>query len=52
MKYEVTIVVDLHPEAAYYGTDDEMDNVYSIVESAIVDVEDLKLEELEVREYG
>jgi len=52
MKYEVTIVVDLHPEATYYGTEDELDNVYSLIEAAVLDVEDLKIEDLEVREHG
>lgn len=50
MKYEVTILVDVHPEAAFAGTDDEMENVYGLIESAIFDVDDLVLHDLEVRE--
>lgn len=52
MKYEVTIIVEVHPEAAFIGTDDEMDNVYGLVESAIFDVDDLVMKDLEVREHG
>jgi hypothetical protein len=51
MKYEVTVVVELHPEAAFFGTDGEMEEVYSLVESAITDIDDLQIRELEVREY-
>lgn len=52
MKYEVTFTVEVHPEAAFAGTDDELDNVYSLIESAIFDVDDLVLHDLEVREDG
>jgi hypothetical protein len=52
MKYEVTITVDVHPEAAFVDTDDEMDNVYGLIESAVFDIDDLILDDLEVREHG
>jgi hypothetical protein len=52
MKYEVTITVAVHPEAAFVGTDDEMEQVYGLVESAMFDVDDLVVDELEVREHG
>jgi hypothetical protein len=50
MKYEVTILVGVHPEAAFTGTDDELENVYSLVESAVFDIDDLKIHSLEVME--
>lgn len=52
MKYEVTVTISVHPEASFVGTDDELDNVYSLVESALFDIDDLKMEGLEVREDG
>lgn len=52
MKYEVTVTVKVHPEANFGGTDDELENVYSLVESAVFDIDDLILEDLEVREHG
>lgn len=50
MKYEVTITVVVHPEADFAGTDNEMEEVYQLVESAICDIDDLKLINLEVLE--
>lgn len=50
MTYEVTILVKLHEEADFAGTDDEMENVYSLLESAIADIDDLTLISLEVLE--
>lgn len=50
MKYEITILVEVHHDADYAGTDDEMTNVYELVESAICDLDDLKLINLEVLE--
>jgi len=50
MRYEVTIVVGVDKDADFAGTDDEMENVYSLVESAIFDIDDLKLLTLEVME--
>jgi hypothetical protein len=50
MKYEVTILVGVHPEASFAGTDDELENVYSLVESAVFDIDDLKTYSLEVME--
>jgi hypothetical protein len=50
MKYEITILVTVDPDADYAGTDDEMDNVYELIESAICDIDDLKLINLEVLE--
>lgn len=50
MKYEITILVAVDPDADYAGTDDEMDNVYELIESAICDIDDLKLINLEVLE--
>lgn len=50
MKYEITIVVEVHKDADYAGTDDELTNVYEVVESAICDIDDLKLINLEVLE--
>jgi len=52
MRYEVTVTISVHPEASFAGTDDELDNVYSLVESALFDIDDLKMEGLEVREDG
>ena len=52
MKYEVTIVVVVDKDADFAGTDDEMENVYSLVESALFDIDDLKLHTLEVLEHG
>lgn len=52
MKYEVTVTVSVHPEASFAGTDDELENVYSLVESALFDVDDLIMKDLEVREDG
>ncbi len=51
MRYEITLVVKVDKEADFAGTDDEMDNVYSLVESAILDLDDFKLQSLEVLEY-
>lgn len=50
MTYEVTIVLSVHPEADFFETSDEMENVYELVESAICDIDDLKLINLEVLE--
>jgi len=50
MKYEITILVEVDPDADYAGTDDEMDNVYELIESVICDIDDLKLINLEVLE--
>jgi hypothetical protein len=50
MNYEVTILVGVHPEAAFAGTDDEIENVYSLIESAVFDTDDLTLHTLEVLE--
>lgn len=50
MKYEVTIQVELNPEADFAGTDDEIENVFLLVESAIKGVDDLSVERIEVRE--
>jgi hypothetical protein len=50
MKYEITILVEVDQDADYAGTDDEMTNVYELVESAICDIDDLKLINLEVLE--
>lgn len=52
MKYEVTVLVSVHPEAAFVGTDDELENVYGLVESALFDIDDLILNDVEVREHG
>ena len=51
MRYEITLVVRVDKEADFAGTDDEMDNVYSLIESAILDLDDFKLQTLEVLEY-
>ena len=51
MRYEITLVVRVDKDADFAGTDDEMDNVYSLVESAILDLDDFKLQTLEVLEY-
>lgn len=50
MKYEITILVEVHEEADYAGTNDEIENVYDLLESAICDLDDLKLISLEVLE--
>lgn len=50
MKYEVTIFVSVDPDADFAGTDDEMENVYTLIESAVFDIDDLKLLNLEVLE--
>lgn len=50
MKYEVTISLSIHPDADFAGTDDEMEEVYELIESAICDIDDLKLINLEVLE--
>ncbi len=50
MKYEVTILVSVDPDSDFYDTSDEMENVYSLIESAIGDIDDLKLINLEVLE--
>lgn len=50
MKYEVTISLSVHPDADFAGTDDEMEEVYELIESAICDIDDLKLINLEVLE--
>jgi hypothetical protein len=50
MKYEVTLVVEVDKHADFAKTDDEMDNVYSLVEAAMLDLDDLKLHTLEVLE--
>lgn len=52
MKYEVTIIVSVHPQADFIGTDDELETVYSLIESAVFDADDLILDDLEVREHG
>ena len=52
MNYEVTILVEVHPEAAFAGTDDEMENVYSLIESAVFDIDYLTLHTLDVMEAG
>ena len=52
MRYEITLVVEVDRESAFARTDDEMENVYSLVESAIFDLDDLKLHTLEVLEQG
>lgn len=51
MRYEITLVVKVDKDADFAGTDDEMDNVYSLVESAILDLDDFELQTLEVLEY-
>jgi len=51
-KYEINILVELHPEADFAGTDDELENVYTLIESAICDVDDVVLKNLEVMEHG
>lgn len=51
MRYEITLVVRVDKEADFADTDDEMDNVYSLIESAILDLDDFKLQTLEVLEY-
>ena len=51
MRYEITLVVKVDKDDDFAGTDDEMDNVYSLVESAILDLDDFKLQTLEVLEY-
>jgi hypothetical protein len=50
MKYEITIQAELIPEADFAGTDDEIENVYLLVESAMKDIDDLQIERIEVRE--
>jgi hypothetical protein len=50
MKYEITVQVELIPEADFAGTDDEIENVYLLVESAMKDIDDLQIERIEVRE--
>lgn len=52
MRYEITLTVSVHPEADFAGTDDEISSIYTILESAIADIDDFKLHELEVREDG
>lgn len=52
MKYEVTITVSVHPDADFAGTDDELETVYSLIESAVFDTDDLIMDDLEVRENG
>jgi predicted short-subunit dehydrogenase-like oxidoreductase (DUF2520 family) len=52
MKYEVTITVSVHPDADFAGTDDELETVYSLIESAVFDTDDLIMDDLEVREHG
>lgn len=52
MRYEVTLTISVHPEADFAGTDDEIESIYTLLESAIADIEDFKLYELEVREDG
>ena len=52
MKYEVTIVVGVHEDADFAGTDDELETVYSLMESAVFDTDDLILEDIEVREHN
>jgi hypothetical protein len=51
MRYEITLVVKVDKDADFAGTDDEMDNVYRLVESAIEDLDDFKIQTLEVLEY-
>jgi hypothetical protein len=46
MRYEITLVVKVDKDADFAGTDDEMDNVYSLLESAILDLDDFKLQTL------
>jgi hypothetical protein len=50
MRYELTLQVELNHEADFAGTDDEIENVYLLVESAIKAIDDLKIEMIEVRE--
>lgn len=50
MKYEITIQVELDPEADFFGTDDEIENVYLLVESAVKNIDELRVERMEVRE--
>lgn len=50
MKYEVTLVVSVDKDSAFAGTDDEIENVYGLIESAIFDIDDLKMHTLEVLE--
>jgi hypothetical protein len=52
MKYEVTIIVSVHPDADFAGTSDELEAVYSLIESAVFDTDDLIMDDLEVREHG
>lgn len=52
MKYEVTVLVSVHPQADFAGTGDEMENVYSLIEASILDVDDLTIDNLEVLEQG
>lgn len=50
MKYEITLVVEVDKHADFAGTDDQMENVYQLIEAAILDLDDLKLHTLEVLE--
>jgi hypothetical protein len=52
MMYEVTILVTVNPQADFAGTSDEMETVYSLMESAVFDTDDLIMEDIEVREHG
>jgi hypothetical protein len=50
MRYELTLQVLLNPEADFAGTDDEIENVYLLVESAVKAIDDLEIELIEVRD--
>jgi hypothetical protein len=50
MRYEINIQVELDPEADFAGTDDEIENVYLLIESAIKSIDELHVERMEVRE--
>jgi hypothetical protein len=52
MTYEITLTVSIHPDAAFAKVEDHsrLENVYSLVESALFDIDDLTLHDLEVME--
>lgn len=52
MRYEITVLIELDPHADFYKTEEESLEVYSLVESAMADIDDFKVIELEVRENG
>lgn len=52
MIYEITLTVSIHPDASFakVGDHSRLENVYSLVESAMFDLDDLTLHDLEVME--